>query len=292
MTDTFDADLAQEPERLELEVFATPGGGRLWPYLVLALPQGQRPLFLDLTVPPGPGPHPLVVYVHGGAWLLGTPKYGNPTLRGVAMMPRLLAAGHAVARISYRLSGEARWPAQLHDCKAAIRYLRGKAGVFGLDPGRFAVLGESAGGHLAAMVALTGDDPAFGDGAGASDAVKAAVNWYGVTDLAAMHAATPPDAPSPRPEVLLVGDGPDLAQRLAAASPLAHVHPGAPPFLHQHGDHDRVVPLDQARALHQALRSAGVASDLDVIPGADHCFWGAVSPAIMDRVLDFLRAHL
>lgn len=299
MTDTFAQDLAQEPERLEAEVYPAGQGGRYWPHLVFATPMGFRPLLLDLTVPDGATPRPLVVFIHGGGWYLGTPKYSNPTLRGVAMMERLHAAGYAVARISYRLTGEARWPTQLHDCKAAVRFLRAKADLFGLDPDRFAVLGESAGGHLSAMVALTGGDPAW-DGevgiTGGSSAVKAAVNWYGVMDMVRLLQdgdRKPPPHAGARPEELLVGAGwPDAAEAFRQASPVAHVHPSAPPFLHQHGDSDRVVPLEQAHLIHATLQEAGVTSELDVVEGGDHCFWGAVSPAIMDRALRFLDSNV
>lgn len=291
--DRFEADLVQEPERLEAEFFAADGGGRYWPNLAFALPMGFRPLMMDLTVPGGPGPHPLVVFIHGGGWMLGTPKYSNPTLRKLGMMERLHAAGHAVARISYRLSGEAHWPAQLHDCKAAIRYLRRKSALFGLDAGRFAVLGESAGGHLAAMVALTGDDPAWEGSigiAGESSSVRAAINWYGAVSLPLRRDGEDGDA---SPAELLVGaKGEKATKALRAASPLAHVHPAAPPFLHQHGNRDRMVPVEQAEWLHAALLEAGVPSELDIVEGADHCFWGATSPAIMDRVLRFLQARL
>ena len=277
MTDSFEHDLRQEPERLELEVFDI-GGARLWPCLVFSAPEGFRPLSMDLAVPEGPGPHPLVVYVHGGGFLIGTPKYDNPTLRAVRMRPRLLEAGYAVARISYRLAGEAHWPAQLHDCQAAVRYLRTKAGVFGLDAGRFAVLGESAGGHLACMTALAGEG---------ETAVQAAVNWYGVTDFTALEE----DAESPIPRLMGMNRS-EAPEAWRDASPVHNVRPGAPPFLHQHGDRDRVVALSQAEALHDALTRAGVPSTLEVIDGADHCFWGAATPRVMDGVIAFLKGRL
>lgn len=298
--DTFEIDLAQEPERLEDEAYPAKGGGRYWPHLVYAAPLGFRPLTMDLTVPHGTAPRPLVVFIHGGAWFLGSPKYSNPTLRGVDMPYRLHEAGYAVARISYRLSGEAHWPTQLHDCKAAIRYLRQKASLFDIDPERIAVLGESAGGHLAAMTALTGDNPAYEGEIGVVDGssrVSAAINWYGVMDLERMRLenveAPASDETELRPEEILLGSpGAAAAEAMRAASPVAHVSSSAPPFLHQHGDHDRIVSLNQAESIHAALLEAGVHSELEIINGADHCFWGAVSPAIMDGVVSFLRARV
>lgn len=254
---------------------------------------------LDLSLPPGEGPFPLVVFIHGGAWYLGTPKYSNPTLRGVQTRERLIAARYAVARISYRLTREAIWPAQLHDCNAAIRYLNEQAETFHVDPERMSIIGESAGGHLAAMVALTGSDRRWAEGetAGVSGVhLKAVVNWYGVMDLNGMSAqrgnGSPRDVQS-RPEELLVGDdGHAGHQRMRAASPINYVRNGLPPFLHQHGDKDRVVPLSQAEAMHQALVDAGTHSELHVVSGADHCFWGGVSAEIMDRTIVFLDEHL
>jgi acetyl esterase/lipase len=281
---TYDEALAQEPELLEGRLSIRPDGTRHWPQLVYATPIGFRPLTLDLTVPPGDGPHPLVVYVHGGAWFIGSPSYDNRALRALDVTGRLTAAGIAVARIAYRLSGEAPWPAQLDDCHAALAWLRAKAPGLALDPARLAVMGESAGGHLAAMTGLTA----------APGTVAAAVNWYGPTDLARFERdgtrRPMPDEVAHRPEHLLVGaDAPDRAARLADASPLSHVHAAAPPFLHQHGDRDRLVSHAHAEALHAALIEAGVRSELEIVPGADHCFWGATGPAIMDRVLAFLR---
>ena len=196
--------------------------------------------------------------------------------------------------------GEAKWPAQLHDCKAAIRYLRHKAGLFALDPDRVAVMGESAGGHLAAMVALTGDQPEW-EGqigvAGQSSAVQAAINWYGATDLARLRTdgtrAPMVGIVAHRPEDLLLGDGAEASRAaLWQASPVAHVTPKAPPFLHQHGDNDRLVVHDHAAELHRLLTEAGVASEFDLIAGADHCFYGGASDRIMDRVVGFLDARL
>ncbi|WP_425101847.1 alpha/beta hydrolase fold domain-containing protein [Tropicibacter sp. S64] len=292
--------LAQEPQALLTEHFPLADGSRYWPTLAYALTIGYRPMMLDLRVPQGPGPHPLVIYIHGGAWYLGTPKYNNAALRALRIEDRLLDAGYAMARISYRLSSEAKWPAQLHDCKAAVRFLRHHAGRFALDPDRFAVMGESAGGHLAAMVALTGDDPAhegeIGE-TGTSSAVQAAINWYGATDLSRFRTdgTRPPmqGIVAHRPEDLLVGDGSEAPREtLRQASPVAHVTAKAPPFLHQHGDTDRLVTHDHAVQLHQLLCDAGAPSELDIVSGADHCFHGATSDAILDRTIAFLNARL
>lgn len=283
MTDTFAHDLRQEPEILFDETIARPDGGRHWPHLVFAAPDGFRPLFLDLSLPPGPGPHPVLVYVHGGGWMIGTPKYGNPTLRALDLPGQARAAGLAFARVSYRLSGEAHWPVPHQDIQAALAFLTLHAGRLSLDPARIAVLGESAGGHLAAWAGL---DP----GPGAR--VAAVVNWYGAVDLTGMLSVRRAEETGPRPERRLLGEGADLAARARAASPLHADLRAAPPFLHQHGDADRVVPLSQAQAFHAALLAAGRSSTLEVIAGADHCFWGANDRAIARRAVDFVVAAL
>jgi acetyl esterase/lipase len=127
-----------------------------------AVPVGYRPLQLDLWVPEASAPRPLAVWIHGGAWLFGDRCYLPETLRPNQLFDESLAAGLAIASIDYRHSREAPFPAQLHDAKAAIRYLRAHGGELGIDTGRIGVWGGSAGGHLAALVGLTGDRSEFG----------------------------------------------------------------------------------------------------------------------------------
>src|SRR6188768_351395 len=134
-------------------------GSRRFAGISYALISGYRPLQLDLWVPPAPAPPPLVVWIHGGAWLSGDRRYLPETLRPDQLFDALLAAGLAVATVDYRLAREAPFPAQLHDVKAALRYLRAFAAELGVDAGRAGVWGESAGGHLAALLALTAGRP-------------------------------------------------------------------------------------------------------------------------------------
>ncbi|MAN76973.1 MAG: alpha/beta hydrolase [Rhizobiales bacterium] len=276
-------------------------GGRYWPELIYAHETGYRPLGLDLTVPGGDGRHPLVILIHGGGWFTGHPKITNPVLEGMEISATLIKAGYAVARPAYRLSDEAIFPAQLHDCKSAIRYLRAHADTLGIDSRRFAAMGESAGGHLACMLGLTGQDDTLEGSvglAGPSSAVQAVINWYGPTDLLTMDRQSPANAivrhDNPySPEARLIGgpvqENPESARR---ASPLFHVAPRCPPFLIQHGDQDRLVPIGQARSLAQALENHGVTVQLTELAGGDHCFWGADTASIMLEVIAFLRQHL
>lgn len=227
-------------------------GHRTWRELVYACPTGYRPLTLDLIVPNTAGPHPLVIWLHGGAWMAGHPRFTNPVLVGLQIEQTLLNSGFAVSKIAYRLSAECRFPGQLYDAKAAVRYLRQNSGVLGINPDRIAAMGESAGGHLACMLGMTsGLSEMEGDVGvlGPSSDVQAVVDWYGPTDLLSMDSQRPPHAvfrhdDATSPESLLIG-GPiqqhkDLAK---SASPTSFIRAGLPPFLIQHGDQDRLVPV-------------------------------------------------
>jgi len=263
-------------------------------------PAGYRPLQLDLYTPVGSAtPPPVVLFVHGGGWRLGTRKVFCPTWRHWSPDPfhRLVGAGFAVASIDYRLSGEAVFPAQLHDARAAVRWLRARSGELGIDTDRIVAWGESAGAHLAALVGLTagrGGEP-DGDPVPAG-AVLGVVDWYGPADLTTMGSQALPnavaraDAPDSR-ESLLLGASPAAApERARAASPVSYVHPGAPPFHIAHGTEDRFVPAAQSRQLADALRAAGVPVELALIPGSDHMWIDAPDPdAILDAAVDFAR---
>jgi acetyl esterase/lipase len=237
---------------------------------------GYRPLELDLHAPPGAGPHPVIVWIHGGAWQEGGRQILPATIEPHGFYERLVARGYAVAAADYRLSREAQYPAQLDDVLAAIAWLRRHAERLRLDPGRLATFGESAGGHLAAMAGLVGR----GD-----TAVGAVVNWYGAVDLD----IDDPDDPSTPPAVLL--GGPIAGRREFAqwASPVHRVHPDAPPFLSVHGTADAIVPYDQSERLTAALRAHGVRADLVAVPDAGHCFEGYEAiDGLIERCADFL----
>jgi acetyl esterase/lipase len=258
------------------------------PNLVYAEIVGYRPLRLDLYVPAGDGPWPLVVWVHGGGWRNGDRKLLPETLAPLDFFGRMLRRGYAVASVDYRLSAEATFPAPLHDVKAAVRWLRGHAPDLGLDADRFALWGESAGGHLAALAALTADsaDPTLeGDVGitGASSAVGAVVDWYAPSDMVTIGRDAQPDSPVAQ---LLGGTSPRLA---ALASPTEHAHPGAPPFLCMHGTEDAVVPYAQSEQLAAMLHAYGTRCDLYPVPDADHIFRGAADvAALVEASLDFL----
>ena len=285
---------------------------------------GYRPRLLDVHVPPGQAAAPAVVWIHGGGWMDGDRRYPPPTVPADLLFGSILAAGLAVVRIDYRHSLESPFPAQLHDVKAAIRYLRHFAGILGIDAARIGVWGESAGGHLAALAALTTPDTDGGrlDGAEGvvtgDTAVLAAVDWYGVSDITAaagafadlpafagpetadipaatgIPAATADIPATADPYTALLGaspaDRPDLA---AAASPVSYTPPVVPPFLLIHGTEDNLVPYAQSELLAEHLRAQGADVELVPVTGADHIFLGSPDvAAIVARSVAFLARHL
>lgn len=239
--------------------------------LEYARPQGL-PQRLDVFVPDGPGPWPLLVWVHGGGW-----QGGDKALQASGAQLRQATRGYVVASVNYRLSGVASHPAQIHDCKAAIRWLRLHASEYRIDPNRVGAWGSSAGGHLVALLGTSGDVPALeGDeNPGPSSRVRAVVDWYGPSDLPNMQAQGLPcsgdHASAASPEGKMLGCAiPDCPERAREASPLSWVTADDPPFQIVHGTADCTVPPLQSQTLHDALVAAGVESSLTLIPDAGH----------------------
>lgn len=270
-----------------------------------ALIPGYRPLLLDVGIPAGDqAPVALVVLIHGGAWLGGSKNVQPGDLGDFGdLWPRLLQEGFAVAAVQYRLSAEAAFPAQLHDVKAAIRWLRSAAAVLGIDPDRIATIGESAGGHLSVFLGANTTAPDL-EGTvgltGPSSAVAASVGWYSPTRLDTMEyesipsdtpatAHSAPDSPESRLIGHVVGERPDLARQ---ASPIAHISDATAPTLLIHGTLDQLVPHQQSIAYHDALDLAGIPNKLELVDGADHCFFGADVSVIIDITVAFLRDQL
>ena len=260
---------------------------------------------LDIYWPDaGNGPFPVVLAIHGGAFMGGDKRDAQlePMLAG-------LARGYAVVSINYRMSGEATFPALVHDVKAAIRWVRANAARFLFDPARIAVWGGSAGGYLALMAGVAAhvaalDDPTLGH-SDQSCAVQAVVDWFGPTDFLQMDAQLGASglAPAPEfahsgansPESLLLGARiTEIPGLVAAANPESYLHAGAPPFFIQHGDRDPVVPCQQSAsfaARAQALLGAQQAR-FEVLPGAGHADPAFATPRNIAKVLDFLDQTL
>lgn len=253
-----------------------------------AVVEGYRPLLLDLYVPAaGAASGAAIVYLHGGGWAVGTRRRFGRAFAGWSPSPLDLLAqsGFVVASLDYRLSGEARFPAQVHDVKAGIRWVRGNAERLGVDAGRVMTWGESAGGHLAALAGLTGGRPelegAVGEFVDQSSAVASVVDWYGPMNLlsiGAQHAPgsvkRPDDAGSWESSMVGVPLQSDPA-RTRAASPISYVHAEAPPIQIHHGTVDTQVPCAQSIEFVDALRAAGGTVELVLVEGSDHFWTGA-----------------
>ncbi|MEW4529897.1 alpha/beta hydrolase fold domain-containing protein [Maioricimonas sp. JC845] len=261
------------------------------PYAGTVHPRQQ----LDLILPKEPtadGPLPVVAFIHGGGWRAGDKAAAR---RQVA---RFADTGEfAAASIGYRLSGDAIWPAQIHDCKAAIRWLRANADKHGLDLDRICVMGSSAGGHLVAMLGTSGDveelEGDLGPHTDVSSRVTCVVDMYGPTDFLTMNArkgALDHDAPN-SPESLLIG-GPikEHPDRVRNASPLSYVTEDDPPFLIVHGTNDRLVLIEQSQQLQADLKNSGV--DVLMIPVTGGGHGGFRNPELDERILAFIQRHL
>jgi acetyl esterase/lipase len=264
-------------------------GEREYDNVVYSCEPGYRPLFLDLRVPAGTAPHPLIVWIHGGGWIYGSRRRLPPHLFENAIHDRVLDAGYAVASIDYRLAREAGFAGMLLDVKAAVRWLRGHAAEFDLDTERVVLWGESAGGHLAVMGAVCtrlDGAPRTGENPEQSEVPTAVVDWYGPTDLTALDEA---DLGGDSEEVGKTEDRPEVVLRSTSAgwsaadlSATTYARRDVPPIFVAHGTDDRIVPVDQSRALVARLRAAGAPVDYLEVPGADHVWRGA--PSVPDIV--------
>ena len=237
------------------------------------------------------GPAPLIVWVHGGAWRRGS--------RSSVPVADLAQRGFSIASVDYRLSTDAAFPAQIHDIKGAIRFLRARAEELQVDPERFVVAGSSAGGHLAALVGVSGGVPelegAVGGNGGQSSAVQAVVSYYGASNLETILDQSTPHGLSVRVPALqlLLRAQPDQDAELARlASPVQHVDPGDPPLLLIHGDQDPQMPINQSHELCGAYKEAAAEVRFHVVHGGAHGGQAFYEPPMLDRVAEFLRATL
>lgn len=249
-----------------------------------------RPLRLDLYLPREPsGLLPVIVFIHGGAWRSGD--------KSTCPIVHLAAEGYGVVSIDYRLTDKAVFPAQIHDCKGAIRWVRANANKYGFDPDRIGAWGSSAGGHLVALLGTSGGVKELeGDVGGNlqySSRVQAVADFCGpssfrLEDIEGIEGvkkgATPPALVA-----LLGGTVEEKAGLARLASPTTFVTPDDPPFFIAHGEQDRVVPVNQARILADALKKTGVETTLHIDPKADH---GVGKPEIRKRAEEFFHKHL
>jgi len=276
---------AQEPQAAQKQTPALPPGVKALrdlPYV----PDGHERQKLDLYLPEkAEGSLPVVVWVHGGAWRQGS-KDRCPV---VSFVPK----GYAAASINYRLSQHAKFPAQIEDCREAIRWLRAHAKEYHLDNDRFGVWGASAGGHLVALLGASGTVTEWGaKGAHADQSckVQAVCDWFGPSDFYRLGGKNP-NGDNALAQ-LIGGPVSENKEKADKASPVTYVAKDAPPFLIMHGDKDALVPLSQSEVLTDALKKAGVDVSLIVLSGAGHGGPAFQSEDTRKQVVEFFDKHL
>jgi acetyl esterase/lipase len=281
-----------------LSVVATAGG----PSAATAAPAVQvdieyartaagEPLRLDLYTPESGAAAPLIVWVHGGAW-----ENGNKSAMPLAA---IVERGFAVASVDFSPASKAPFPAQVHEIKAAIRFLRAQAKQFGYDASRIAIAGASSGAHLAAVVGTSNDhgelEGTLGSHRGESSDVHAIVSYFAATNLTTILAQSTPFGLNIREPAVkrLLGAAPKDAEPLARlASPVFQVDRSDPPLLLFHGDQDPQMPINQSHELEGAYEQQGLQADFVVVHGAAHGGAAFYSPENVDRVVTFLSAQL
>lgn len=228
---------------------------------------------------------PCVIFIHGGGW------QGGSKDRAPRPVQTLAADGFVVVSINYRLSAMAQWPAQAHDVKAAVRFMRGSAKTYGINPEKIGVFGTSAGGHLAAFLGATGDvkelEGSLGKFPEVSSRVQACAPCFGPTDMRKLVGTSRLAATNPVSRLL--GGYPDeQTENYKTSSPMSYVSKDDPPFQFVHGDKDEVVPLEQSEIMHAALKKAGVKTDLFIMKDQGH----GLAASGFDPLVEFFQREL
>jgi len=246
-------------------------------------------LRLDLYRPPTKQACPVIVWIHGGAWRAGS-KNSVP-------IRNLVEHGFAIASVDYRLSPVARFPAQAHDIKAAIRFLRANAAEYKLGTRKIVIAGASAGGHLAALVGVTNGvselEGGVGQHLGESSAVQGIVSFYGASNLQTILSQSTPHGLSvriPALDLFLGGQPEAEPERARLASPVVHVDETDPPLLLIHGDQDPQMPINQSHELHARYKSFGLPVQFEVVHGAAHGGKGFYEAEMLNRVAEYLSS--
>ncbi len=269
-------------------VGATPGTNLVYAKI------GDRELHLNLVLPRNrpATPLPVIVWIHGGGW-----RIGDYTRNRAAWFAE---HGYAAVSVEYRFLDVALLPAQVYDCKAAIRFLRANASQLGLDSGHLGVWGGSAGGHLAALIGTSGDIKELDGDLGhaeQSSRVQAVSPWYGLYDMTAGNKDRKQDAKKPEPYIEFLGGTFDEKRELAKlVSACTHASKDDPPFLIVHGEIDRTMPIRQAEMLNDALTRTGVDVTFIRVKNGDHNLTRPDLEPNMDeierRMLEFFDQHL
>ncbi|WP_165313661.1 alpha/beta hydrolase [Vibrio ziniensis] len=258
-------------------------------------------LSMDVIQPFSPEPLPAVLFVTGGGFM------DAPKTKFIGQRVDMARAGYVVASIDYRVVPMVKFNGMVEDIKSAVRYMRANAQKFGIDPTRIAVMGESAGGYLAAITATTNGMKEFDKGANLdqSSDVQAAIDLYGLSDLTRVamdydkERQKKHESPAV-PEAMLVNGVPFMEggsiqsdlEKAAYANPITHISKKTPPFLLMHGDKDPVVSPGQTKILHEALVEKGIDSTRYVVKGADHAGFLWYQPEIMETIIAFLDKNL
>ncbi len=264
-----------------------PDGTRVYTNLYY-VHNGMERQNLDLYIPARATNCPLVIWVHGGAWISNSKE--GPGGRS------FLGRGYALASLNYRQSRHAKWPAQIIDLKAAVRWLRAHAGEYGLDPRHFGAFGMSSGGHMVAMMGTAGENEfEQGENLGFSSQVQVVADWFGPTDFLSIS-NTPGSmrwGGNGDVDTQLLGGFPSRNHELAESASVVHyVTTNTPPFVIVHGDKDPMVPLQQSQELVAALKKAGVPVEFHVIVGGGHGKPGFETPEVMGWLHDFFDKYL
>jgi acetyl esterase/lipase len=246
----------------------------------------NSPQVMDIYVPDAGGPWPVLVYVHGGAWMRGDKAEPMMSLFARSMT----AQGYLVASINYRLYPAGQFPAMIQDVKCAVRFLRANAAEYNLDPERVGAVGVSAGGHLVSLLGTTDASTGWdvGEYLEQSSRVQAVIAMAGVMDLSR-------NFPNADIEAMKhVGFG---EYNVVEASPISHVTPDDPPFLLIHGDRDELVPVEQSQLMYDRLIQENVPAQLVIVQNARHSFTAPdeTTPTLVEInqiILDFLAKHL
>lgn len=244
----------------------------------------RQKLDLYLPEPPDQTPRPLLLKIHGGAW-----RHGDK--QGQRSVANYVKKGYVAVAINYRFSQQALFPAQIEDCKSAVRWLRAHAPEYGIDTKKFVVMGASAGGHLAALLGTTGDVKDFdvGENLEFPSSVQAVVDSYGPTDFQ-VAINTPGYGKRLSAITQLLGGPVDQHLKLAeSANPITYISKSDPPFLILHGDADPLVPINQSQLLHAALKQAGVPVEFHTVEGGGHGGEAFKTQEIRKIVKDFLE---
>ncbi len=263
--------------------------GKIIKDIEFAVVQGQS-LKLDLYLPEKPKGSGLVVWIHGGGWRMGSKEK--------CFITWLPNHGYTVASISYRFSGVAKFPAQLHDCKGAVRWLRANVRKYGYDSKKIFVAGASAGGHLTALMATTSGHKLLEGGVGGnldqSSTIQAAIDYYGPTDFI-LRSKTQPSRANEKGSVvyeLLGGGAHEKVAKAKLASACYHVSEDDPPLLVFHGTRDKTVLLDQSQSIQDSYNKAGLSIKLHIIDGAGHGGNIFYSGKNANRLLEFLKDQM